>query len=178
MADPKELARRLALLLTIGDPSIRKITDAEREVRHDQDFAGLAGPPEVAVESDGTFTALTTSDGDEVSVEPAAGPHEPAEPRPPSEGKTISFGELSIVCDGPMRPSLPPVYSTRRGGLGIHHGTWISCLALVRQIVGDPLPEGLVSAADDTVEWRGRADQGPTRHERPVGHRGHEAKRR
>lgn len=106
-------------------------------------------------------------------MEPAAGPHEPAEPRPPSEGKTISFGELSIVCDGPMRPGLPPVYSTRRNGLGISHGTWASCLALARQIVGDPLPKGRVSGADDTVEWQGRRDQAPTRRELPVSHRGY-----
>jgi hypothetical protein len=156
MANPKELARRLALLLTIGDPSIRKITDADRAASHAQDFEGsLAGPPVEADASNGAAgdsrtlaDAITVPEGAEDpggvedSVEQAGGPGEPVEPRPPSEGREISFGQVSITCDGPMRPGLPPVYSTKRNGLGIHHGTWVACLALARQIVGDPLPKG------------------------------------
>jgi hypothetical protein len=167
-ADPKELARRLSLLLTIGDPSVRALCDKDRAANHAQDFEGsLAGPPVEADASNGAAgdsralaDAITVpegaqdpDDGEEASVEPTAGPSEPVEPRPPSEGREISFGQVSITCDGPMRPGLPPVYTTRRNGLGIHHGTWVACLALARQIVGDPLPKGRLTEGPTPSSW-------------------------
>ncbi len=167
MEDPKETARRVKLLLCLGDPNYRAAADAERDARNRggrqdnfaESFNGTQAP---AGESDGS-KGTDTPDGETASQQTPERAEESTEPEPPSEGKSVWFGLLEVRNVGPCREGLPSMFALHRGGQEVMRSSWVACLAKAEKLLdGVPLPKGkLADTRTETVPLHVRADQSP-----------------
>jgi hypothetical protein len=145
-----ETARRIALIF--GRAGFVLNTDQARGAADLQAAINDAGGP-----ADGFngFLGPDTPAGEKAAPESTEGAEESAEPTPPPEGKSISFGAVEIRNVGPQRPGLPATFTVCRGGLTLTHGNWATCLAMAEKLVGTPLPPGKVidARADSALSW-------------------------
>jgi hypothetical protein len=181
MADPREVARRVGLILYRGNPEYRAAADAEREARNRggrqenlaEPFNGARAP---AGESDGS-SDTPVSEAPQESAEAADGASEPEELKPPEPGhKLVWLGIGAIAASEPSRPGLPHQYRLLdcRGTVE-KHGAFAALLKHLERRHGSALPTPHLDTVDDHMMsplWFSQPDQRP-----PQVFHGHENKR-